>query len=189
VYYSALRTSFHLCHIKSINSPPSPTVSSPSRSIPRKGPAPNSRQVTRGIQIWLGNTHIGSGHGRKLRVRIIRRGNLNNIGRDDMQAVQASQDGAQLARRPPASLGSACRGRERRVDRIDLHPVKIEIERAERSPHRPAEEARLAIDRAESACSAPANKQITHVDGEINRPVANRLADLLDDPRRTCVRK
>jgi len=59
-----------------------------------------------------------------------------------MQAVQASQDGAQLARRPAASLGCACRGRERRVDRIDI-------------------------------------------DGKINRPVANCLADLLDDPRRT----
>jgi hypothetical protein len=68
----------------------------------------------------LGNTHIGSGHGRKLRVRIIRRGNLDNIGRDDMQAVQASQDRAQLSRRPSASLGCACSGRERRVDRIDL---------------------------------------------------------------------
>ena len=154
-------------------------MSSPSRSIPQKGPVPNNHQFTRNLN-WLGNAHIGSGHGRKLRVRIIRRGNFDNIGRDDMQAVQASQDGAQLARRPPASLGCACRGRERRVDRIDLHPVKIE--RAEQAPHH-----RSPMGQAESACSA--GKQTTHIDGEINRPVANRLADLLDDPRRTCVRK
>jgi hypothetical protein len=126
VHCCTVQTTFHLRQIKSINSPPSPTVSSPSRSIPQKAPVPNNHQVTRGILIGLGNTHISSGHGRELRVRIIRRGNLNNIGRDDMQAVQASQDGAQLARRPPASLGSACRGCERRVDRIDLHPEKIE---------------------------------------------------------------
>ena len=106
-----------------------------------------------------------------------------------MQAVQASQDGAQLARRPPTSLGCTCRGRERRVYRIDLHPV--EIERAEQSPHsiaRTAEAGFSPMGQAESACSAT-GKQTTHVDGEINRPVANRLADLLDDPRRTCVRK
>src|SRR6266852_926288 len=46
-------TTFQLCHIKSINSPPSPTVSSPSRSIPQKAPVPNNHHVTRGIKIGL----------------------------------------------------------------------------------------------------------------------------------------
>ena len=105
-----------------------------------------------------------------------------------MQAVQASQDGAQLACRPPASLGRACRRRERRVDRIDLHFV--EIERTEKSRRiTPAEKKRGLAPWDRLSQHIPTGKQATHIDGEINRLVANCLADLLDDPRRTCVRK
>ena len=136
LYYSALQPSFHPLphHINQFSTFPNGVFAitlNTSKSTCSQRPSGHTRHSN-----WLGNTHISGGHGRQLRVGIVRRGNLDNIGRNDMQAVQASQDGAQLAGRPPASLGSASRGRERGVDRIDLHPVKIEIERAERSPHR-----------------------------------------------------
>lgn len=45
-------------------------------------------------------THVSSCHGSQLGVRIVRRSDFDNIGRDDVEAVQTAQDRAQLTRRP-----------------------------------------------------------------------------------------
>jgi len=89
--------------------------------------------------------YISSSHGRQLSVCVICGGDLHEIGRDDVESIQTSQDGTQLAGGPASSLRRACGWSKGRVNRIDI-------------------------------------------DGEINGPVANSLADLLDDAfRANCV--
>lgn len=46
-------------------------------------------------------------HGRQLRIGIIRRGDLDDVCADEVQAVQTADDGAQLARGPAACFGGA----------------------------------------------------------------------------------
>lgn len=45
-------------------------------------------------------THVGCSHSGQLGVRIVRRRNFDNIGRDDVKTVEAAQDRAQFTRRP-----------------------------------------------------------------------------------------
>ncbi|KAL2289617.1 hypothetical protein FJTKL_01865 [Diaporthe vaccinii] len=47
--------------------------------------------------------------------------NLDNIGTHHVQALNAPDDPDQLARRPPAGLGGARAGRERRVEDVNVH--------------------------------------------------------------------
>jgi len=55
--------------------------------------------------------HICSSHGGKLSVRIVRRRNLHNVSRDQIQVLQPPNNRPQLSRRPPARLrGSRGRG-------------------------------------------------------------------------------
>ena len=92
-----------------------------------------------------------------------------------MQTVQTPQNRAQLACRPTASLGRASGGGERGVDCVDLHQAEAE---------NPA--ANAAMNPIRNADSAP-SLDLTHIDGEINRPIANGTANLLNDSHRTCV--
>ena len=59
-------------------------------------------------------------HSRQLSIRIIRRCHLDNIRRHEIHPLQPAQDGAQLARRPPARFGGSRRGRKGRVEGVDV---------------------------------------------------------------------
>ena len=54
--------------------------------------------------------HVGGGHGGQLGIGVVGRGDLDNVGRDEVDALEAANDGAQLARGPAARLGRAGRG-------------------------------------------------------------------------------
>ena len=49
-------------------------------------------------------------HGRQLRIGIISRRHLDDIRADQIQTVQAADDGAEFARRPSACFGGAGAG-------------------------------------------------------------------------------
>lgn len=54
---------------------------------------------------------VGGGHGGQLRVGVVRGGDFDNVGCDEVDALQAADDGAQLASGPAAGLrGAGCRG-------------------------------------------------------------------------------
>ena len=63
---------------------------------------------------------IGSSHSRQLSISIIRGRDFDDIRRDEVQALEATDDGADLARAPAARFGGARRGREGRVDGVDV---------------------------------------------------------------------
>ena len=54
--------------------------------------------------------HVGGGHGGQLGIGVVSRGDLDDIGRDEVDALEAADDGAQLARGPAARLRRAGRG-------------------------------------------------------------------------------
>lgn len=54
--------------------------------------------------------HVGGGHGGQLGVGVVGRGDLDDVGRDEVDALEAADDSAQLARGPAARLGRAGRG-------------------------------------------------------------------------------
>lgn len=55
-----------------------------------------------------------------LGVGVVGRGDLDDVGADQVDAVQAADDGPQLARRPASRLGGARGGRKGRVERVDV---------------------------------------------------------------------
>lgn len=80
-----------------------------------------------------------------------------------MHAVQTPQNCAQLSRRPASRLGSPggrCKGR---IDRINLA------------------DARLVRYACQILVNARDLNQMTHIDGEIYRPVSYCITNLLDD--------
>lgn len=95
-----------------------------------------------------------------LRIGIIRRRNLDNVGTNKVDAIQSADDRTQLTSRPATSLRSAsCRGdyRSNRVsnaNQVDGHPRPV-----------------ILTSWVESV----------DVNGQINRVVADAVADLLDD--------
>lgn len=42
-----------------------------------------------------------------LRIRVVRRRNLHNVSRHEVDAFESADDGPQLARRPPSCFGRA----------------------------------------------------------------------------------
>ena len=54
--------------------------------------------------------HVGGSHGGQLGVGVVGRGDLDDVSRDEVDALEAADDGAQLARGPAARLGRAGRG-------------------------------------------------------------------------------
>ena len=64
--------------------------------------------------------HIRRRHGRQLGIRIIRRRHLDQIRRHEINPLQPADNCAQLARRPASGLGRARRGRERRIQSVDV---------------------------------------------------------------------
>lgn len=50
---------------------------------------------------------IGGSHGRVLSIRVVCWSNLNDVSSNEVDAVEAAQDGTKLARGPTASLGGA----------------------------------------------------------------------------------
>jgi len=65
--------------------------------------------------------NIGSRHGRQLRIRVIRRGDLHNVSANNMQAIQTADDGAQLSGGPSARLGRTGGRRESRIDGVNIN--------------------------------------------------------------------
>lgn len=66
---------------------------------------------------------IGSGHGRVLSIRVVCRSNLDDVSSNEVDAVEAAQDGPELARGPTAGLGGARR-------RGDWNPSALVITRS-----------------------------------------------------------
>jgi hypothetical protein len=54
-------------------------------------------------------THSSS-HGGKLGIGVVSRGNLNDIGTNQVDSLKATKDGAELAGRPATCLGSTSSG-------------------------------------------------------------------------------
>lgn len=52
--------------------------------------------------------------------RIISRRHLNDISSDDIQTVQAADDGAEFARAPASCLGRACCRGKGRIEGVDV---------------------------------------------------------------------
>lgn len=50
---------------------------------------------------------VRGSHGRKFRVGIVRRGNFDNVRSNEVDAFEATNDGAEFPRRPTARLGGA----------------------------------------------------------------------------------
>ena len=160
--YGTTKTSFHL-PFSPINSSPSPTVSSPSRSIPQKGPVPNIHEVTRVIYIGLET--------------------LTSAAAMVVSSAFVSYAGATSTISAETMCNPSRPRKMVRNSRVDHPPVSgVPVAGANAGSIES-----ICIRQAESACST--GKQRTYVDGEIDWLVANRLTDLLDDPRRTCVRK
>ncbi len=66
------------------------------------------------------STYVGCSHGRQLGIGVVRRCDLDDIGGDDVQTVEAPQNRPQLARRPATRLRRASCRRESRVNGVDL---------------------------------------------------------------------
>jgi len=64
---------------------------------------------------------VGRRHGGKLRVRVVRRSYLDDIGADDVQPVQATKDGSQLSRGPATSLRCTSGRGKGGIDGIDIN--------------------------------------------------------------------
>ena len=67
------------------------------------------------------STYVGCSHGRQLGIGVVRRCDLDDIGGHDVQPIEPPQNRPQLARGPAARLRRASRGRERRVNGVDLN--------------------------------------------------------------------
>ena len=66
------------------------------------------------------SAYIGCSHGCQLGIGVVCRCHLDDIGGDDVQAIEPPQNRPQLARGPTARLRCACCRRERRVNGVDL---------------------------------------------------------------------
>lgn len=106
-------------------------------------------------------TYVSSSHRRDLRVCIIRGCDLDDVRRDNVQAVQPPQDSAQLARRPTARLRRARCWSRCRVKRVNLVTQKI------------------------SLIIWTEDKDLAYVDGEVDWQFANCVPDPFDDAVRT----
>ena len=65
-------------------------------------------------------TDICGGHGRQFGVGVVGGRDLDDIGGDDVEAIQTPKDRAKFARGPAARLGRPRRRCEGRINRVDL---------------------------------------------------------------------
>lgn len=64
--------------------------------------------------------HVGGGHGGEFGVGVVGRGDLDDVGGDEVDPLEAPDDGAELARGPTPRLGGPRGGGEGRVERVDV---------------------------------------------------------------------
>ena len=175
---------------QSINSllPPSPAASSPSRSAPQKGPIPSNDQVSlsRVIVRNCMETLTSAAAMVVSSALVSYAGATSTISAETMcrpsrprkmvrnsRVDQPPVSGVPVAGANAGSIESICISRDAKL-RNTPHTVQI---------------SGFCRRHLQSASSEPESGKVTHINGEIDRLVANCLADLLDDPRRTCVMK